>query len=402
MNYSKRFLFGICKCLTALSAISNAHADDEFPRSTREMAAEAIKYSQLQQNWVFSPLSANACLSMAYAGSDGRTADELLRALFLTSDQNLIGKTFNSFAHNLMHQPAYTNDFTLNIAQGLWSQSNFSFLDQYMTSMHNDFEAMIESVDFSLSTIDHINKWFADQTQQKIKKLFNPGDIDSSTRLVLGNALYFKGSWTHQFKKENTKPQPFTLSSDQVAQVQMMDQTETMGYFEDSDWQAVSLTFQKSWTAPAAPACVLLLPKKNQPLTAEKIEEILNSFEWHRVHLQVPKFTFDKHFDLQQFLQSLGVSDAFTPSANFSKMDGRLDLYISTVVQKCFFALDEQGVEAAAATGAVMNCTCCKPFGNPPIEFIANRPFEFLLIDQTSNTCLMVGHVADPLGAVKQ
>lgn len=377
-----------------------ADADDAFPRSSRAMAIDAMNTSLSDQNWLFSPLSASACLSMVYAGSDGRTAYELREALHLSLDQNLVGESFCSFLHNLVHNPSNQTDFKLTIIQGIWSQLGFPFLDQFISSIRHDFEAEIESIDFSSSEINRINRWISDQTEQKINNLFNPADIDASTKLVLANTIYFNGCWIDRFQPHCTIRSPFTISPGCTKAVETMQQLSYFQYFEDSDWQAVMLPFTRDGSLCAKPVCLLLLSKQSEAahrLTEDQLYQILTSAKQRKVHVQVPRFKFEQRFDLQSLLQRLGVRDSFSMLADFSKMDGRGDLYLSKVVQKCFFSMDEQGVEAAAATGAVMNVKDCKPTDEDSVTFIANRPFEFMLFDQNSKTCLILGHVADPL-----
>jgi len=396
MLRKKIFLF-----LLILPVFSSlASADDTFPQSSRALAIDAAKYCSSDTNWLFSPMSASACLSMVYAGSDGQTARELSDALHLYLPQDLVGDSFHLFLKNLVHCPSFGSDFKLSIVQGIWAQTDFPLLDTFISSMRKDFEAKIESIDFSLPAIERINGWISEQTEQKIRNLLNPGDVDSTTKLVLANALYFKGSWVNRFQTELTELSPFTTSHGETKDVKTMNLLAHFKYFEDSDCQAVFLPFQKERSTQAEPCCLLILPKHSEApfqMSVAKLDQILASCETRMVRLQIPKFQFEQRFDLQDWLKQLGIQSAFSPQADFSKMDGRMDLCLSKTVQKCFFSLDEQGVEAAAATAAVMNCKCCNHADEVVVSFIADQPFEFLLIDQNSKTCLMLGHVADPM-----
>jgi len=389
----------LCLVVAAFSFFP-LHADDAFPYSTRSLAIDAMNEYPSDQNWVFSPLSASAALSMVYAGSDGRTAEELRQVLHLFLPQESVGTAFHNFSQDLLHFSSNNNDFELRITQGIWSQRGFLFLNPFISSMREDFKAQIESIDFSLAAIEQINGWIADHTEHKIENLFNLNDLDSSTRLVLANAIYFKGKWINPFQPDSTRLAPFRLSTKGTKEVKMIQQFSQFPYFEDADWQAIVLPFERDRLVQTEPACLLLLSKHADTspcLSAEKLELILSSCKRRMIHLLIPRFKFEQRIDLQDWLSRLGIRNSFSPLADFSKMDGKMDLCLSKVVQKCIFSLDEQGVEAAAATGAAMNMKCCGPSEEEAIEFIADRPFEFLLIDQISKTCLMVGHVADPL-----
>jgi serpin B len=389
------FIFLTCSLFTL-----SLQADDNFPRSCRYLAIDAYHDRSSDGNWLFSPLSASACLSMVYAGSNGKTANELREALLLDLSPEKVGLPFHAFLKSLNHRNVDDRDFRLTIVQGIWGQTNFPFLDCFISSMRENFQARIESIDFSPSSTDQINLWIADQTEHKIENLLNPGDIDSSTKLLLANAIYFKGNWINRFQPSHTHIAVFTNSAGVKKDVEMMQQSTHFQYFEDSDWQVVLLPFETTRADHVWPACILLLPKHSEaPLrfSVAKFEQILSSCERRLVHLQVPKFRFEERFDLQDWLMRLGVRDSFSMEADFSKMDGRQDLYLSKVVQKCFFSLNEQGVEAAAATAAAMNMKCCAPSAEVAVDWIADRPFEFILIDQNSQTCLMLGHVEDPL-----
>ena len=397
MNLLTRLTWTLCLPLSTLFS----SVDDPFPKSSRHLASEAYSRRPSQENWLFSPLSASACLSMVYAGSDQMTALELKNGLNLMLSPEEAGPNFKSFVQDLLHSSTGERDFNLHIAQGMWSQRGFPFLESFISSMQNDFSAEIESIDFTPHSVDRINAWVASQTEQKIQNLLSPLDIDSRTKLVLANALYFKGCWQTPFSPKQTGIASFTKQNGEIETAFMMRQASRFSYYEDEELQAVLLPFAKSASAEASPACLLILSKKpSTPVTlsAQKIDQILGSLSVYTVNLEVPRFTFEQKLDLNSLLLQLGVRDAFTNLADFSKMDGRADLCLSKVVQKCFFSFDENGVEAAAATAAVMNTTTCiTPSPELIASFIANRPFEIVLVDSNSRTCLMIGHVEDPM-----
>jgi serpin B len=375
----KTALFSLCFLTTALFSTEN----------TDKIASAAYQsYENQSKNWIFSPFSMSACLSMIYAGSDGRTAEELKEALHTALTQDEIGPHFQSLSE-LLIESSGPGDFSLSMAQGLWIQNNFSFLDPFLKGTADHFHAQIEEVASFTAKIPEINGWIAKETQGKIQNLFSDSDLDESTRLVAANALYFQGNWIYPFS--GSHPAPFTSSSGKTETVTMMHQTNQFLYFEDETLQAILLPFTSK--SKREPVCLLVLPKK--PISLEKIDQILDSMQPQLVRVEVPKFEFDTRIDLESMLKEWGVSDAFSPRADFSRMDGRMDLFLSKVLQKSFISFNEKGVEAAAATAAAAGIKCCPP-SIPTVEFIADRPFEFLIIEKTSHTTLFVGHVETP------
>jgi serpin B len=373
---------------------------DPIGQSTCDLAIDAYSNRpKLDENYLFSPLSASSCMSMVYTGANGSTAEEIGKALHLFLPQESIPSSFCNLQNRLIHSPNSNNDFTLHIAQGLWSQEGFLLLDDFVSSMQNNFKAMIESIHFDLTATKKINDWIAQKTNQKIQNLLASDDLDSSTKLVLANALYFSGAWHFPFEARCTEKAPYYLYPSIVKIVPMMNQQAKLPYYENEDLQAVLLPFQSS-IAECEPACLLILGKKDTmplQLTKENIDAILAQLNPRIVRLSVPKFTLEQKPDLDRLFRQLGVSLAFSSSADFSNMDGRIDLFLSKIVQKCFLSFDEKGVEAAAATASIMNVTTeYHPPTFLPVSFIADHPFELLLIEKNGRSCLMIGHIADP------
>lgn len=391
-------LFQSCflRAILILAPISSIFAAPAFSKSTRELAVSGYSLRPKSENWLFSPFSAAACLSMVYSGANNRTASQIANALSFTLPQSEIGPSFDELMQDLSHQSVDESDFKLHIAQGMWSQRDFPFLDRFKADIGRYFHADIESIDFSFDSISKINSWIAAHTDDKIQNLLSNTDIDASTKLVLANAFYFKGCWTKPFLYETSDL--FYLQPNETKQIEMLSQAGRFLYFEDDDWQAILLPLSKDRSAVADPACLVLLSKNemSSSLSSEKLDLILSSMEMRTVNLSIPKFKLEQRADLKTFFEQLGIEDAFTSQSDFSLMDGRQDLFINVLVQKCFFSFEKNGVDAAAATAAVMNITCCKPPAHLLVTFHANHPFEFLLMDMNSQTCLMMGHVADP------
>ncbi len=239
-----------------------------------------------------------------------------------------------------------------------------------------------------------INDWVSEQTEGKIEDLIPQGLISSLTRLVLTNAIYFNAAWADPFEEESTEEGAFRLLDGSEVSVPMMRQTESFGYAEGGDYQAIELPYDGHELS-----MVIVLPEEGEleafedSLDAERLDAILKARERRQVALTMPKFEFEAQFSLAQTLAALGMPQAFTPDADFSGMTGARDLFISEVVHKAFVSVDEAGTEAAAATAVVM-VESAMP--EEPVEMTVDHPFLFLIRDIESGAILFVGRVVDP------
>ncbi len=239
------------------------------------------------------------------------------------------------------------------------------------------------------------NVWVEDETNKKIKDLIPGGILGRETALVLTNAIYFNGDWASQFGKKATTDAPFTLADDKKVQVAMMRQKGKFRYFETKDFQALALPYVKDELS-----MVVFLPKdyKGLPnfegsLAATNLEKWLSGMRRREVQVYLPRFKLTYKNRLDETLKSMGMSDAFGGGADFSGMNGRKDLFISAVLHKAFVDVNEEGTEAAAATGVVMGGTSVRP---RPVVFRADHPFLFLIRDNKSGSILFMGRLVKP------
>ena len=339
------------------------------------------------KNTIFSPYSIYSCLSMTAAGAQGDTLTEMQKVLRLPSDLTQVSDAL------------YTNNQSLQknlkIANSLWIAPQFTVRADFRKTIEVDFHASVENVDFSSSAaVDTINQWIAQNTDQKITQLFSPKDIDGSTRLVLANALYFSGKFLKPFNPKLTAPQSFWTDTASTMETPMMQDTGSFSYAEDDAFQTVALPIEGGHVA-----LVVFLPKQkifsglSSMMTSDKFNSTLANLALQKVHVTLPKFTLKQRFDLNQILSQLGLITAFTPGANFSGIDGKLDLYLSKVLHEAFFAVDENGIVAAAATAASINM---RSTGQPPKEFSADHPFIFALVDLQTKIPLFYGELSTP------
>ncbi|MFB8797699.1 MAG: serpin family protein [Microcoleus sp.] len=361
-------------------------------------------YSQLRtqpDNLFFSPYSISTAIAMTAAGAKGKTATQIDRVFSFNLPPASRPPAFAQLTYQLTDAQGYQ----LSIANRLWAQKDFPLLPPFVKTTQDFYGAPIESLNFAnaAEASGTINAWVAKQTQNQIKDLLSPDDLDSCTRLVLTNAIYFKGNWVTQFDSEQTKNQPFTLASGEQKQVAMMLQSDNFGYAEFENLQVLEMPYQgnKLSLVILLPANPDGLPKLEGALTADNLQKWL-SLSQREVQAYVPKFTFEQSFNLKDVLSKMGMADAFSDRpgvADFSGISNKENLFVSDVIHKAFVEVEEKGSKAAAATAAIM-CTgerpCASPLPPSPPIFLADRPFLFLIREQQSGTILFMGRFVNP------
>lgn len=312
-------------------------------------------------NLFYSPHSISLALAMTYAGARGETAQQMADTLHFILSQDNLHPAFNSLDIELSKrgEGAQGKDgegFRLNIVNAIWGQKDYSFLPGFLDVLAENYGAGLRTLDFIKETEKSrvtINDWVSNQTEGRIEDLIPQGAIDALTRLVLTNAIYFNAAWQHPFDEAMTADGPFYLLNGKQVTVPMMKQTESFGYAEGEGYQAVELRYDGGELS-----MVILLPEAGQfeafqeELQAQKVDTIINSLQRNRVTLTMPQFEFDSEFSLKDTLAGMGMPVAFAESADFSGMTGKRELLISDVIHKAFVAVDEEGTEAAAATGS--------------------------------------------------
>ncbi len=355
-------------------------------------------------NLVFSPYSISLALAMTYAGAGGETQSQMAHALHFSLPADRLHPTFNALDLQLEQAGQPTSPdvqpLQLNIANGIWAQANHPFLPGTLDLLAEDYGAGIHLADFiqqAEPTRQEINQWVSDQTKGKIKDLIPQGALDAMTRMVLANAIYFKGDWLSPFDPNSTQDAAFNLTDGSQTQVKMMFNTlHDLPYAGGDGYQAVELPYQGGNAAMD-----LLVPDSGKfndfeaALDNQKLSAILQSLSSTTVVLGLPKFTYSSEFGLADVLKSMGMTDAFDPQrADFSGMDGQRDLYVGAVIHKAFVAVDEKGTEAAAAT-AVMMQAASEPAGEMT-RLTIDRPFLYLIRDIQTGQILFIGRVLNP------
>ncbi|KPJ51062.1 MAG: hypothetical protein AMJ41_00345 [candidate division Zixibacteria bacterium DG_27] len=356
-------------------------------------------YAQLkkeQGNLFFSPFSISTALGMTYAGARGNTERQMAEVLHFELGQEGLHPAFRELFMELNSRPGGRR-YELSVANALWGQKGYRFLEEFRELVRKNYGGGLNQVDFvkARETARRtINTWVEGETRGKITDLLKPGIINSWTRLVLTNAIYFKGYWASRFKEELTQEAPFTLVTGGKVNVPMMHLNGEFRYMEMDDLQALELPYLGGDLS-----MVVFLPKETDgirnfepSLTAGSLKKWLVRFREQEVLVALPKFKMTCDFRLDQALKSMGMTDAFE-EADFSGMTGRKELFIAAVVHKAFVEVNEEGTEAAAATAVVMEKGAV---GQRPPVFRADHPFLFLIRDLRSNSILFLGRVMDP------
>lgn len=375
----------------SIATSDNAFALDLFHRLATEPG-----------NRFFSPYSIHAALTMTYAGARSRTASEMAGVLHLQGPADRVHAAYGDLITvlNAGGGPAGpSKGYELVVADALFGQNGFPFLEPFRTTCRDRYRAHLANVDFAgavESARRQINDWVSRETRGRILDLLSPGSLDASTRLVLANAVYFKGRWAERFNEASTVPAPFDLGTGRKVEARFMNQTARFGYAETPDLQLLEMPYEGGDLS-----MIVLLPKKPDGLGALEtslseaaLARLVESASRRQVRVSLPRFRLTSAFDLTRTLGSMGMSDAFSrEAADFSGMTGAGRLFIGAVVHKAFVDVNEEGTEAAAATGIGMTLASLPP---PVPAFVADHPFLFLIRHDASGAILFLGRIADP------
>ena len=382
----------------------NAPADHQAQRDGNTAFACEL-YARLKSaagdaNVFFSPYSISTALAMTSAGARGGTETQMVKTFHFEPDPAKRHAAFAAMEADL-NAVQKKGQVKLSVANSLWPQKKYPLLQGFLDLTKKYYGASVTPVDFTEPepTRQKINTWVEDKTNQKIKDLIPGGVLDANTRLVLVNAIYFKGTWSTPFKAEATKDAPFRLSSGKTVQAPLMFQKKHFKYGANDGLQVLEMPY-----AGDDLSMIVLLPKKADGLDAlENNLTAANLAKWTQemgspdVNVYLPKFKMTCRFSLNGTLRTMGVTDAFDPGkADFSGMDGGRNLFISAALHKAFVEVNEQGTEAAAATGIAMGLLALPV---QPIEFRADHPFLFLIREKSTGSILFIGRVMNPTAA---
>ncbi len=402
--------------------VCNAGDFDLAATATNQLAVDLHRQLATgDENLCVSPYSIESALAMTFAGAEGETRTEMARVLHLPND-GAVPTSFSALQRSLEEMSAKTADLvkeskrfggpsepiTLSIANRLFAQKGYNFREAFLSLVKQNYGAAFEPLDFVTdlaAATQHVNKWVADETRDRIRDLIPAGALNNMTRLVLANALYIKAPWADPFSDKTTHPEPFHVHGGAPVDVPMMRKTAEFGYVKRDGFTAVSLPYvgDDLQFLVLLPDDVNGLDALESKLTANVLAECAK-LEARDVDLHLPKFKLEPPtIALAKRFQTLGMKSAFDQprgSADFDRMAPRKPndyLYISQIFHKTFIAVDEKGTEAAAATAVVMMKATAIAGPKPqPIEVKVDHTFIYAIQHVPSGVCLFLGRVTDP------
>lgn len=369
-------------------------ANGSFAISLLKILGEEDK----SRNLFFCPMSVSSALAMVYLGAKGNTATQMSQVLGLSGD----GDVHQGFQTLLAEVNKSGTQYLLKSACRLFGEESCDFLSTFKESCQKFYQAGIEEMSFVKDTEGcrkRINDWVLEKTEGKISEVLSPGTVCPLTKLVLVNAMYFKGKWKAQFDRKYTRGMPFKTNQEEKKTVQMMFKHAKfkMAHVDEVNAQVLALPYAEDELS-----MLVLLPDESSDLTVvekaltyEKLRAWTNpeTLTESKVQVFFPRLKLEESYDLETVLQSLGMTDAFEETkADFSGMTSKKNVPVSKVAHKCFVEVNEEGTEAAATTAVIRNTRSCR------IEprFCADRPFLFFIWHQKTSSILFCGRFSSP------
>ncbi len=390
---------------------------DLDPSVSQEQTAQLVEgntkfacelYQQLiepEPNLVFSPYGISVALAMAYAGAQGQTKTEMANVLHFTLPDAQLHAAINKLTLQLAgpeeSPEGFWRPYTLNVANSLWMDQKYTINPDFLDTIGANYGAGVGMADFVRNpswSAGTMNGWISEATEGRITNMVDPQMLKDLVLLIV-NAIYFKAEWQEQFDKASTQEEPFHLLWGTDVTVPMMKITHSFSYSEGDGWQAVSLPY-KEWEI----SMTVILPTSDKftafegSLDETVLKSIHDGMETRTVILSLPRFEFDTDLKLAETLKAMGMESAFESGFEPMVVNPPDSIFISDVLHRAFVSVDEEGTEAAAATvvpvapGAAFEPEQEKP----PVEFKADHPFIFLIMDQSTKSVLFMGRVMDP------
>jgi serpin B len=403
-----RLVFGLLLFSLGVTMVHEASAEQIKPsdqtdivRGDNQFAVDLcaqLDREQPDKNLFFSPTSISLALAMTAAGARGPTQSEMVKVLHLDADLTQA----HAHYHQLLEKWNAVGEkraYQLRVANRLWGQKGYPIHPEFLALTHEQYGAEMLLVDFAQAAAAsrEINHWVEQQTNGKINNLIPPASLNALTRLVLTNAVYFKGDWAQPFDKRNTREEDFTVSAQAKVKVPLMHQQTKMGYAEEETFQVLEMPY-----AGRELSMVVLLPKKfdglptlEKAITVDKLGSLMSKLRVRKVITYLPKFKLETSFSLNPTLEAMGMKRAFSRTADFSGISTAENLYISAVLHKAYVDVNEEGTEAAAATGVMVGAMAARRPEPVPV-FRADHPFLFLIRDTKAGNILFMGRLTNP------
>ena len=372
------------------------YKSEELHEADQQFAFELfgkVNHLTEEDNFMISPLSVSYALGMTMNGAAGTTLDAFYDVLHFG---DLTNKEVNESYKDLMDQLVHLDDkVEFSIANSIWYKLGYQVLDEFITTNQNYFDAAVRELDFSdPQAVDIINGWIEEKTNDKIKDMLDY--IPSDAVMYLINAIYFNATWKYEFDKSQTAEGPFYINEAGFTTADFMKVKGAFNYAVNEHFSAVEMPYGDSTFS-----MVVLLPS-GEMTTDDLISQMDHTYwnTWYdnaavrNVQIELPKFKYGFKSLLNDPLIDLGLGTAFSDGADFSRITPGVPLQISRVIHQTFIDVQEEGTEAAAATIVEMTLTAVQ---DPlPLMFIANRPFLFVIKENSTGAILFVGKVGKP------
>ncbi|KAJ3639326.1 hypothetical protein Zmor_002691 [Zophobas morio] len=400
------FFIGVL-CVSSLSAdsLSSEEADAYFPAvewsDTFDWKLLKAYSTPNNRNVLISPIGLKLVLALLYEGSGGLTEKEFQNVLQFPIDKKNIRDNFERVLSAL--QPSERSQYILNLGTRIFLDSRVEPKQNFAAKALHSYRTDIEHTNYSqpLEASRTINSWIEKLTNGKVSHMISPGDLQDAI-MILANAIYFKGTWRHQFPKENTTPGGFYVSPTEIVEASYMKTTDTFYYFESNELDAKLLRLPYKGQNYAffivLPNSKAGLPDLIKKINLHVLKKQLYLMDKVPVRVCLPKFKFNFQARFMKTLQDFGLKQMFQNTASFPGIARGLPhmlrmLVVSDIVQKTGIELDEEGSVVYAATEVQVG----NKFGEVDYVFNATHPFMFFLEEQTTGTILFVGKVENPL-----
>ena len=378
-----------------------AHPVENIAMQTNRFSLELFSGLNASSSNIFlSPYSIYQAAAMVYAGARQNTYRQIGQVLGTAAEQDTFLYNLSRLTKTLITENT-KDSVQLSLASSAWIQENYPVLKSFSQTQERYFGSDLKRVDFIQPVKrelarNEINKWAMEQTEGKIQDLIGNNMLNDLTRLVLVNAIYFKGLWRYPFDAKSSRKGDFYLRSGDTSRVTYMYNEDKYSYYEQSGFRVVELPYLNS-----SLSMLLLLPDRTgmmdsvkNELSSEVIDNIYNGLKLMNIRLKMPRFKITGELNAKTVLEKMGMTEAFTDKADFSGISGRDDLKIDRFFQKAYIRVNETGSEAAAATAVIMKLKSA--LNTETIDFRADRPFLFFIADRTTHTLLFIGQVEDP------
>ncbi|XVF74145.1 hypothetical protein PTKIN_Ptkin13bG0036600 [Pterospermum kingtungense] len=396
--------------------ITRSQTDVALTRSQTDVALsltnQLLQTKSNGSNLVFSPLSIQVVLSVITAGSNGSTRDQLLCFLKSKSSDHL-NSFFSKIINDVFSNPSPVGAPRLSFANGIWVDKSLPLKHSFQwiaenvykadSSYHLDFKTEVDQV------ISEVNLWAEKKTKGLIKNVLPPGSVDSLTRLIFANALYFKGAWTEKFDAVQTKDYDFYLEHGSYVKTPFMTSEKKQLISAYDGFKVLGLPYKRGLVDTRSFTMYIFLPDAKDGLK-DLVEKASSESGFLERHLpekpvavgefRIPRFKISSGFEACEVVKGLGVVLPFSYEADLTEMADNLprdhNLYVSKLFHKCFVEVNEEGTEAAAVTAATI-ALCGGSFMVKTIDFVADHPFLFTIREDVTGVVLFTGLVLNPL-----